>query len=279
MTNDCVRQDSSTEARITDPDIAERKLAPGFVVRRRLLLWLSTLTASALLFDTPAAQLAQKSMGSESRPLEPGEGPERPYTVEVGWDEFVKNGVPEIKQLYKDASPRGQDAYLFALANWAARIRLDTLPRAKVYPFAGLNPPVNFGVSYKGVPFMLVEWWLEPGATLPPHNHPNYGVCTLGIEGEAHIRNFEVVGDAPDFSSKEVFHVRETHSETMSRGRINSLSPTRDNIHTFKAGKAGARGVDIGTLYGVDRGFSFLNIEDKPKDAGQRIFEATWLKF
>src|SRR5262249_36766353 len=116
------------------------------------------------------------------------------------------------------------------------------------------------------------------GAYLPPHCHPNASVCTLGLDGEARLRNFEIAGTAPEFSSKEVFRVRETHNEVISAGRINCLSALRDNIHTFQAGKAGARGVDFSTYHGPDIGFSFLNIESKPLDVEQRLYEATWRK-
>jgi hypothetical protein len=119
---------------------------------------------------------------------------------------------------------------------------------------------------------------MEPGATLPPHCHPNASVCTVGIEGEARVRNFEIVGSAPEFTSKQSFQVRETRGEIISPGRINTLSSSRDNIHTFQAGKDGARGIDISTYHAKDMGFSFLNISDRPMDAEKRTYEASWRK-
>jgi hypothetical protein len=70
--------------------------------------------------------------------------------------------------------------------------------------------------------------------------------------------------------------VRETHNEVIARGRVNTLSSTRDNIHTFRAGKSGARGIDISSLHGPDIGFSFLDIAERPRDLEDRIFEAVW---
>lgn len=260
-------------------DAAGSELVPGFSVQRRSLLWLPVFTASALFLGRPRELSARKQDGGEkSAGMESREDAGGPGGGELAWDDFLKRSVPEARALHQDPSPRGQDAYLFSLARWAARLRLETIPRAKVFRFGELNPPVHFGVGYKGVPFMVVEWRLEPGAFLPPHNHPNYSVCTLGVEGEAQIRNFQIVGEAPAFSSKDVFRVRETHHELMSAGRVNLLSPTRDNIHTFQAGKAGARGIDFGTLYGKDVGFSFLNIDKNPVDVEKRIYRATWMK-
>ena len=117
---------------------------------------------------------------------------------------------------------------------------------------------------------------MEPGAVLPPHNHPNASVCTLGYEGEVRLRNFEIMEEAPDYASKKTFRVRETRNETLTAGRINRLSPMRDNIHCFKAGKESARGIDINTLHGKTNNFSFLDMSEQPIDSEKRIFEAVW---
>lgn len=256
---------------------AEGEIVRGFSVRRRSLLWLPVLTASALLLGHTKGALAQQGPGAEkSAVAEPPKADGGAAPGELAWPDFLERSVPEARALYKNPSPRGQDVYLYTLAQWVARLRPETLPRAKVFRFGELTPPVRFGVGYKGVPFVAVEWQLEPGAFLPPHNHPNASVCTLGIEGEAYVRNFQVVGQAPEFSSKDAFRVQETHSEVMSAGRINVLSSARDNIHTFQAGKAGARGVDFGTLHGKDVGFSFLDIAKNPADPERRIYQATW---
>jgi hypothetical protein len=162
------------------------------------------------------------------------------------------------------------------LALMAARLQFTTIPDTKLGRFRQLDPAVYFGPSYRGKPFFIVEWRLEPGAILPPHCHPNASVCTVGIAGEARIRNFEIVGQAPEFASRQAFRVRETHNEILSPGRANTLSAVRDNIHTLQAGRQGARGMDISTYHGPNIGFSFLELENKPVDAEQRLFEAVW---
>ncbi|MCB1023522.1 MAG: hypothetical protein KDB79_03975, partial [Acidobacteria bacterium] len=141
-----------------------------------------------------------------------------------------------------------------------------------------LEPPVEFGVGYRGIPFFVVEWKMSPNSYFPPHNHPNASVCTVGTGGEARIRNFETVGDVPEFSSKDPFRVKETHNELISAGRINALSAKRDNIHTFRVGKDGATGIDITTYHGENIGFSFLEIEENVKSNSEKLFEATWKK-
>jgi hypothetical protein len=249
---------------------SKTEMAPGFFETRRRMLFLPLLAVPVILTRAGngiAQQLSQdKTM----------EGSTTGAVGQLDWQSFIKQCVPVAEELHKDSSAPGQEAYLHWLASMIVRARGIDIPRAKLGRFEKLDPPVSFGVSYRGTPFFIVEWKLEAGAFLPPHCHPNASVCTVGLEGEARIRNFEVVGQAPDFSSRKSFVVRETHNELIAAGRINTLSSMRDNIHTFRAGSSGARGIDISTYHGPNAGFSFLDIEKAPRDPDGRVFEAVW---
>jgi hypothetical protein len=249
-------------------EVSTRETAPGFFETRRRMLMLPILALPVALGragKAPGNQLGQE--GSMAVPSNTGR---------LDWESFVKQCVPVAEELHRDSSVSGQEAYLHWLASMIARARTAEIPKAKLGRFGKLEPPVSFGVSYRGTPFFIVEWKLEPGAFLPPHCHPNASVCTVGLEGEARIRNFEIIGQALEFSSRQTFLVRETHNEIMAQGRINTLSSMRDNIHTFQAGKIGARGIDISTYHGPDVGFSFLDIASKPKEPEGHMFEAVW---
>jgi hypothetical protein len=158
-------------------------------------------------------------------------------------------------------------------------VRLRAAPATKLFPYGRLDPKVEFAPSYRGAPFVIIQWRMHPRAILPAHCHPRASVCTLGLEGEARLRNFEVEGSAPAFDSgsSETFLIRETHSQIIAPGRVSTISTVRDNIHYFEAGPDGARGIDITIPYGGDGSFSFVGFApDRPKDAGRRVFEATW---
>jgi hypothetical protein len=245
--------------------------SPGFFETRRRLLWLPASIAASFLLKRP---YSARAAGFEQ--ADATSRPEPNPSSQLDWATFLKQCEPVAHELHKDASAAGQEAYLHWLASMIARARSSDIPQAKVGRFGKLEPVVSFGVAYRGTPFFIVEWRLEPGAYLPPHCHPNASVCTLGLEGEARIRNFEVAGQAPDFASRDAFLVRETHNELIAPGRINTLSSRRDNIHTFRAGRSGARGIDISTYHGPDVGFSFLDIATTPRDTERRIFEAAW---
>jgi len=57
--------------------------------------------------------------------------------------------------------------------------------------------------------------------------------------------------------------------------RVNTVAPQRDNIHTFKAGSRGARGIDLTTMHGAMGPFSYLKIEEA---AGGHLYRARWFK-
>lgn len=193
----------------------------------------------------------------------------------LAWDEFLKQAVPVAQQLM--ANPAfSVDEYLYRIGSLATR--LQELPDSALGSYKTVEPRVWFGPSFRGTPFFIIQWRMEPGANLPPHNHPNASVCTLGFEGEVGLRNFEIVGEAPDYDSKKTFRVRETHSQTLARGRISTLSPARDNIHWFQVGKEGGRGIDINTLHGKMGPFSFMEIAKTPSDSENRVFEAAWIE-
>ncbi len=234
---------------------------PGLFIERRQILWLPVIAAAALM--SPKAIFADAGA--------------RRMDGAVTWDEFTKQCLPNAVELHKDSTAQGQDAYLYWIASVAARLDLTTRPTAKLGALDGIKPSVEFGVGYRGVPFFVVEWRMAPNAFLPPHCHPNASVYTIGIEGEAEVRNFEPVGSPPDFSSNQQFNVRETRRGLVSNGRAITLSAKRDNIHTFQAGKQGARGIDISTYHGENIGFSYLDIQKKPLDDDKRLYEARWM--
>jgi hypothetical protein len=252
-----------------DHDQPGSDLAPGVTIERRSVLWLPITVAAAVLCGR-ASRLGANDDGGKRADSVDGAG-------RMSWDDFLKESRLVAAELIKDTSGAGQDAYLQRLAALAVRLR--SVPATRLGTFGKLEPKVEFGPSYRGVPFIIIQWRMHPRAILPAHCHPGYSVCTLGLEGEARLRNFETEGEAPAFNSgsSKAFLMRETHSQIITPGRLNTLSPVRDNIHYFEAGPDGARGIDITTRYSGDGSFSFVAFDpERPRDARRRIFEASW---
>src|ERR1041385_3088419 len=241
----------------------EVEVFPGRFERRYFLTGaLSSITAAVLVSAFPNSVFSRQV----ERPL-------RSAAEDLAWDDFIKLSIPVAQQLIADPA-FSVDEYLYRIGSLATRLK--EIPDSPLGPYTSVDRRVWFGPSFRGSPFFIIQWRMEPGAFLPPHNHPNASVCTVGFEGEVRLRNFEVVGQAPAYESKETFRLHESRDETMKRGRIGTLSPVRDNIHCFRVGKEGARGLDINTMFGKMTQFSFLDISDKPVDVENRIYEAVW---
>ena len=181
------------------PDTNE--LAPGVSIERRSIFW-APLALAAMLRPAYGAVAAP--------PLD--------------WDDFIRLCPADADAFARDASEIGQDAYLNRIAAWA--VRLKAAPETKLGALQGLDPKVEFGPSFRGVPFAVIQWRMAPHAILPAHCHPQASVCTVGMEGEARLRHFEVHGPAPDYDSgaKTPFLMRETRSQIVAPRRISTLS-------------------------------------------------------
>ena len=190
----------------------------------------------------------------------------------TSWEEFTARTAALAKEL----QGVDEDTYVYRLAAETLNAP-DVPPGSKTGKFAKLDPPVEFGPVFRGAPIMIIQWKLAPNAWLPPHNHPHYDVVSVGLEGEAVVTHYDVDGDAPPFDATSSFAVRRTRETLIARRRASVLTSSRDNIHTFKAGPKGARGIDINTRAGEDIGFSFLKIEPKPIDAARGTFAARWI--
>ena len=114
-------------------------------------------------------------------------------TADLAWDDFIKAAVPVAQQLIADAN-FPIDEYLYRIGSLATRLK--EIPDSRLGPYTSVDSRVWFGPSFRGAPFFIIQWRMEPGAFLPPHNHPNASVCTVGFAGEVRLRNFEIVGES-----------------------------------------------------------------------------------
>ncbi len=192
-----------------------------------------------------------------------------PRMDDQDWDGFIEKTLAVAKAQY-GVLPSEQDRYLYAVAAQASQ--LGTIPAGEFKPYGTTG--MHLKLCYKGSPFIVLKWRLDPGGYLPAHNHPDASVCTLCLDGETRVRNFEVVGEAPAYDSGQPVRLRQTHDQALTKGRINTLSSHRDNIHFFQAGPTGATGIDITSMHGAGGPFSFLEIDPSPQDG---IFQGRWI--
>lgn len=204
----------------------------GVVIARRRLLWLPAALAGAVMWP-------RRARGAAGAP-----------TTALSFDDFVATAEPLARGLVRDATPAGQHAYVLSLAALAAR--LDGVAPHRLFPYA---TGIELAPIYRGVPFFVIEWRLAPNAIFDAHDHPGYSVCTVGLDGAAEVQHFELGSDGA---------ARHTRSAVVEQGRVDVLSPHRDNVHRFVAGPRGARGIDITTLHGKDVGFHHVDLDGVP---------------
>jgi hypothetical protein len=188
----------------------------------------------------------------------------------LSFEAFLKLANPLAKELVADTTPLGQDRYLLALAALAVRLQDVPVPAMR----AQKNPGTFIGANEGGDPFTVLHWRLEPGAVITDHPHSYGNVVTLLLEGEATVRNFEVVG-ARDYDATGTFRVRRTKEQVLRPGAINLVSLERDYTHGFRAGAGGARGLDITTRIRERQPNLQLELGAKVDEA-LGVFEARW---
>jgi PCO_ADO len=165
-----------------------------------------------------------------------------------------------------------QSAYVYGLASAAVRFKP---PQSKLFEMGEFAPGIRLGPMARTTGLIAIGYEATPGAKMPPHNHPNYSVVTLGLRGYADVRNFDAA-QAPPMTSPIAFSLPETRHLRLGPGDVTTLTPTRDNIHTFVAGPEGAMWVDFTTAHGPDIGFSYLSMQStQPAD---RSALARWWK-
>ncbi|MEO8055397.1 MAG: hypothetical protein ABI768_09590 [Acidobacteriota bacterium] len=244
----------ATEDDIPEGEVAE--VAPGVVVERR-----SFLAAAALALAGVALP------GRAENPL-PKSRAER-WTLE----EFLAAALPVARELVRDTSVAGQDVYLLTLASFAVRLGDVALPEMKE---SGQGAGTTLGFHPSEPPIAVLHWKMSPGSSIRLHAHTYGNVCTIGLEGEARLRNFEMVGPR-DFEAKGTIRIRCSNDQILGPGRTNLVSLERGYVHGFTAGPLGARGLDLTTRIQNKRPFPWLEVGDKPVDAARAIYEGRWV--
>jgi hypothetical protein len=185
--------------------------------------------------------------------------------------EFTKQAGEYAKQMIADIN-RNEDEYLFRVAALVASVK-----QFPAVEFGEAFKTMRSAMSYRGSGIAVIQWRMDPNTVYQAHNHPGYNGITVGLRGECRMRNFDVIGSAPDMKSKAKFSVRETQDNILRQGTVTSImSSKRDNIHQLESGNEGVTGVDIIAKVGPDQGFSFVNIPDSGKQSRDRVYEATW---
>jgi hypothetical protein len=221
----------------------------GIIVERRALLLLGG--ASALFLGCAQAHAAASD----------GET----------YANFLRSAAESLAALLPATTPAQQDEYIYTAAAKARRATGIPFPEGMKETGLDIRPIDKTKV------FSVVAYRAAPGVIQMPHNHPGYSVATMGIEGAVRVSYFEHDGVPPPYSIREPFRVRKTTERWLKPRDITTLTPSRDNIHTFEAGPNGARWIDINTLLLPQAGdFSYMRLTPAASERTGELYDARW---
>ena len=240
----------------------EIDISPAFFVNRRSLL---AGLGGTLLGIVPGAKFAA------ALDVDMDDG--------LSFEQFLAQANPLAQSLVGDLSISGQDKYLRTIAALASGLSDIPIPSQWNNTDQGETPQsYRIGFNPGGEPFRVLHWRLEPGAVCRPHAHTYGSVVSIGIEGLARVKNYEVVG-GPNYEFEGDFLVRQTVDQLLEPGSVNLVSLERNYIHGFVAGPDGARGLDITTPLKPKPTHKtpYLSIGKRPIDEFTKTYEASWL--
>lgn len=249
-------------SKIVPPIDEEIEVSPGFFIERRSLL---AGLGGMLLGVTPGTQ----SIAALNEKIDDG----------LSFEQFLAQANPVAQSLVGNVSVSGQDKYLRSIAALASGLTNVPIPSKWSETGQGETPEsYRIGFNPGGDPFRVLHWRLEPGAICRPHAHTYGIVVSIGLEGIARVRNYEVVG-GPNYEFDGTFLVRQTVDQLLERGSMNLVSLEKNYIHGFVAGPDGARGLDITTPLKPrpSHNTPYLSIGKTPVDEFPNTYEASWV--
>ena len=219
-------------------------LAPGVHIERRLILKLGLFGAAGLLLPGCLGTGAPAPAAAGA-----------PLSV----DEMIAILKPRAKELVTSPVP-DEDAYLRMVAGILARVR---------QPAGGApDKPVQFDPLFTERPLVVYQIRMNPGATIPLHDHRHYNGVIMGLSGDCRCQYYDILPPpgggcwpAPDDVPPKGtdFTLRRTRDCVLSAGVIGSLSRRQNNIHELVAGPQGAQLLDVFTFFAPNAGSHWID--------------------
>lgn len=223
------------------------------VVERRDFMKVSLFAFGALLMGRPASVLAEAT----------GKTPET-----LSFDDYIQKLTPLAEKLVNDKNT-DEEAYLKQLEAWVKALGQQKIRDPN-------DRRIQFTTMHKKVPIVVYQIRMKTGASLPFHDHRQYNGVIKVLEGEAHVRNYDIMNWEPSVYQKEKFQIKQTQDIVLKAGDVSSLSRVRDNIHDVKAGEKGVVFLDIFTRFNETATSKYLLVNETPVDAPNKIFDARW---
>lgn len=176
------------------------------------------------------------------------------------WEEFVRDLVPCAESLL--AQCLDEEAYVSQLVDQLRRVDPLTIPSGNELARHRL--------------WEVTEFRLAEGHGFPHHDHRQHNSVIFVLEGQVHIRSYNLLGPERTPPSGHRFCIRETVNCVFTAGEFLTLTTTRDNIHEVRGGPGGCRLLEIFTWLGPHPQSVYLEVDEHPIEPGANIYWASF---
>lgn len=253
-----------TEADAVLVDESPREsVAEGVILERRTLLRFSAATVAAGLAAACSVPGGRKANPAAQAPTTGG-------ALDIA--QFLEEMYPRAQEFVASGGER-EESYLATVGELMARLLTPTKAdtRSAMKDLYGLN-----GSDDRRFEVWVAMFEFEPGKGFSHHDHRDYNGVILGVEGEARVTNFDILGDNAVPPKAETFRIRQTRDDLILPGGCSTLGTVRDNVHEVVAGPSGAKVLDVFTYLTNDARSYSMNVDPTPVDVERGIFEASW---
>ena len=257
-----------TDAVLEDEQPRE-DVAEGVVLARRGLLRFSAATVAAGLAAAcsapPRREAAANTAPVAEPPLPTGGG-----ALDVA--EFLRELYPRAQGFVASGGAE-EEAYLMTVGELMARLEPPAVDEARSAMRSFWERHHTEDARFE---ILVLMFELAPGKGFSHHDHRDYNGVILGVDGEAHVRNYDILGDTLVPPDGETFQIRQTRDDLILPGRFSTLGTTRDNVHELIAGPEGAVVLDVFTYLAQDARSYSMEVDPNPRDPARRIHDASW---
>lgn len=181
--------------------------------------------------------------------------------------------------LVSETGGKDTEQFMQFLALWATAMPDPT--EFKWQSIAGANKKLDAAALFQGRPFVVSALRLDPGCILPLHCHPSGGAVSVCTQGSLVMQHCELVAGSAVFTETgATAEVDEVSVVNLTKNRFTQFTPTRANLHSFRAGPDGAMLVEIAVQWAGTGQFSYLKLEDAvpaPFDSIGRRHRGNWV--
>lgn len=184
-----------------------------------------------------------------------------PELGSITWEEFIHDLIPRAESLL--AQYLDEETYVSQLANQLKRVAPLTIPLW------------NKLVSHQL--WQVTEVRLDESLGFPHHDHRQYNGVILVLEGQVHIRSYDLLGPERTPPPGCRVRLRETANCIFTAGEFSTLTTTRDNVHDLRGGPGGCRLLDVFTWLGPNPQSVDLEVDEHPIEPGTNVYRASFL--